>query len=333
LLFCLYHRISPNLPKAQIARIGQIVTMNFYRYRIVNVFVPENAASALEGNALCVVEPHGSAPSLSTAQMLDIARQFNLSETTFLAAPAASSSAHAAVRIFTPGYEMRFAGHPTLGSAAVVQSLQELEGQIRLEFPAGVVAVRAQGAGHFQFQAPTGPHPAVRPAAETPEAIAAMLGLQREDMVGQPCWVDAGTDQLLVPVCSEEAVRAAEPDSAALANWPLSSLGRKTAYVFHLDPLRVNDAGELLVSARYFFTSSGSGVIEDPGTGSACANLGAWLLANASSLGLALPIRARVDQGRQVQRPCELTLEVNLAREILVGGRVLEVGHGQIRCA
>jgi trans-2,3-dihydro-3-hydroxyanthranilate isomerase len=306
--------------------------MNFYRYRIVNVFVPENASSALEGNALGVVEPVGQAPVLSTEQMLDIARQFNLSETTFLSAPSASSAAHAAVRIFTPGYEMRFAGHPTLGSAAVVQALLGLEGEIRLQFPAGLVKVRNLGAGQFQFQAPASAHPPIRPASEAPAAIAAMLGLAPTDLAGMPTWVDAGTDQLLVPVRSDDAVRAAAPDSAALQSWPLSSLGRKTAYVFHLDPRRVNSAGELLVSARYFFTSSGSGVIEDPGTGSACANLGGWLLANAPTLGLELPIRVRVDQGRQVQRPCELTLELNLAREIRVGGRVLEVGHGQIRC-
>ncbi len=305
--------------------------MNFYRYRIVNVFVPENATSALEGNALCVVEPCPELPALSTEQMLEFARQFNLSETTFIGAAGAQS--HAAVRIFTPGYEMRFAGHPTLGTAAVVQSLQNISGVIKLQFAAGIVPVTSLAPEHFQFRAPTGPNPSVRAADESAADIATMLGLQAADLAQAPCWVDTGADQLLVPVCSAETVAAASPDSSALGRWPLSSLGRKTAYVFHLDPLIRNTQGELVVHARYFFTTAGAGVTEDPGTGSACANLGGWLLSQLDSLGLQLPVKVRVTQGRQVQRPCELTLELTTAREILVGGRVLEVGRGALRCA
>jgi trans-2,3-dihydro-3-hydroxyanthranilate isomerase len=307
--------------------------MNFYRYRNVNVFVPENAGSALEGNALCVVEPTRESPSLSTEQMLDLARQFNLSETTFLGAPPASSAAHATVRIFTPGYEMRFAGHPTLGSAAVVQSLQAIRGPIQLQFAAGLVSVTNVSPEFFQFRAPTGPNPPVRALAETAEDLASMLGLRSADLAHAPCWVDTGADQLLVPVRSADAVIASAPDSSALGRWPLSSLGRKTAYVFHFDPLLRNAAGEFLVQARYFFTTAGNGVTEDPGTGSACANLGGWLLSKLDAFGLTLPLKVRVMQGRQVQRPCELTLELTAAREILVGGRVVEVGSGQIRLA
>ncbi len=78
-----------------------------YAFRIVNVF----AETTFGGNPLCVFE---DARGLSDDEMRALARQFNLSETTFIL-PSETADAH--VRIFTPGYEMRFAGHPTLGTA------------------------------------------------------------------------------------------------------------------------------------------------------------------------------------------------------------------------
>ena len=81
------------------------------------------------------------------------------------------------------------------------------------------------------------------------------------------------------------------------------------------------------VLARFFFPKHGS-VIEDPGTGSACANLGGWLLAT----GAPLPQRLTIDQGEAVGRPCRLGLEVTADRQIRVSGRVIEIaGAGAIR--
>jgi PhzF family phenazine biosynthesis protein len=80
------------------------------------------------------------------------------------------------------------------------------------------------------------------------------------------------------------------------------------------------------VLARFFFPKHGS-VIEDPGTGSACANLGGWLLAT----GAALPQRLVVDQGEAVGRPCRLGLEVTADREIRVSGRVIEIARGTVQ--
>jgi PhzF family phenazine biosynthesis protein len=88
--------------------------MPAYRYRLVNVF----AAAPLEGNPLCVFE---DARGLDETTMQALALQFNLSETTFILP---SDNATARVRIFTPTFEMPFAGHPTLGTAHVVRSLQ-----------------------------------------------------------------------------------------------------------------------------------------------------------------------------------------------------------------
>ncbi|HSD90881.1 MAG TPA: PhzF family phenazine biosynthesis isomerase, partial [Kofleriaceae bacterium] len=87
-----------------------------YRFRIVNVFTA--LGDRLSGNPLCVFE---DARGLSTEQMQALARQLNLSETTFVLP---SERATAQVRIFTPGFEMPFAGHPTLGTAHVVRALR-----------------------------------------------------------------------------------------------------------------------------------------------------------------------------------------------------------------
>jgi PhzF family phenazine biosynthesis protein len=128
---------------------------------------------------------------------------------------------------------------------------------------------------------------------------------------------------LLIPVRNAEAVARAQPDSAKLERWPLSSLERKTGYVFSIDDQTGN---ELQVTARYFFTTQGGGVSEDPGTGSACANLGGWLIGQDYPL----PVRARVSQGDAIERPCRLTLEVTEKREIRVGGNVIEIARGEV---
>jgi PhzF family phenazine biosynthesis protein len=79
------------------------------------------------------------------------------------------------------------------------------------------------------------------------------------------------------------------------------------------------------VLARFFFPKYGA-VLEDPGTGSACANLGGWLLAT----GAPLPQRLTVRQGEAVGRPCRLDLAVDADRTIRVSGRVIEIGRGTI---
>lgn len=283
--------------------------MASYAFRIVNVF----AETTLGGNPLCVFE---DARGLDDATMQALALQFNLSETTFVLP---SERATAAVRIFTPGYEMRFAGHPTLGTAHVVRDLAKTGDALTLEFKAGVVPVTAAG-DRWTLTAPHAGAPRTAPAGLPDAEMASLLGLSADDLAGSPMWVDTGADQLLVPLKTPDAARRAAPDSSRLDQWPQSSLGRKTAYVFAFDPAQ---PGKVLV--RYFFTKQG-GVAEDPGTGSACANLGGWLLAT----GHALPATYEVDQGEQVDRRCRLDLAVTADGAIRVGGRVVEIGRGTI---
>ncbi|MCA1323987.1 PhzF family phenazine biosynthesis protein [Herbaspirillum sp. alder98] len=281
-----------------------------YHYRLLNVF----AESTFGGNPLCVFE---DARGMDDATMQALALQFNLSETTFILP---STVAQARVRIFTTGYEMPFAGHPTLGSAHVVRALHDTGDALTLEFKAGVVPVEAEG-DVWRFVAPAAGGPKTAASPLPPAQVAALLGLTAADLAADPMWVDTGADQFLVPLVSPEAVRRARPDSATLDLWPQSSLGRKTAYVFAFD---AQQPGNVL--ARYFFTKQGGGVAEDPGTGSACANLGGWLLAT----GHALPARYTVDQGAAVDRPSLLHLSVSAEGAIEVGGRVIELGRGSV---
>ncbi len=282
--------------------------MNTYAFRLLNVF----AESTFHGNPLCVFE---DARGLDDTTMQALALQFNLSETTFIFP---SEQADALVRIFTTGYEMPFAGHPTLGTAHVVRDLGKTGDRLTLAFKAGIVPVWAQD-DLWTFTAPHRGMPDVRPEPLPAADMAALLGLQETDLAGPPVWVNTGADQLLIAVRSADAVRRAAPDSAHFDKWPASSLGRKTAYVFAKDA-----PGQVL--ARYFFTKQGGGVEEDPGTGSACANLGGWLLFNGENL----PSRHEISQGDAVGRPCRLHLHVNVQREIEVGGKVLEIGRGTV---
>src|SRR4029077_11236149 len=108
-----------------------------HTFRIVNVFTIDG--DRFSGNPLCVFE---DARALTDQEMQAIALQFNLSETTFILP---SDKATARVRIFTPTFEMPFAGHPTLGTAHVVRDLADAGDAVTLDVPAGIIPVQAQG--------------------------------------------------------------------------------------------------------------------------------------------------------------------------------------------
>lgn len=273
-------------------------------YRIVNVFT--RGGGALTGNPLCVFE---DGAGLDEAAMQALARQFNLSETTFILP---SGSATARVRIFTPSYEMPFAGHPTLGTAHVVRALRGGD-SLTLEMKAGIIPVSAAG-DRWTFEAKRAVSRAVGP---TRAELAQMLGLEPRDLGERPLWVSAGTEQLLLPVTSAEAVRRARPRPEAMAR--LESAEPPKVYVFF-------DAGDAAgtVEARFFFPSAGA-ILEDPATGSACANLGGWF-------GVTRPgadLKRTISQGEAVQRPSTLYLEV-LGGAVRVGGDVIELAKGTV---
>jgi PhzF family phenazine biosynthesis protein len=133
-----------------------------------------------------------------------------------------------------------------------------------------------------------------------------------------PLWVDTGSEQLIVPLGTPDAVRRCRPDAALLQRH--CNNGHQTmAYVWA--PMEDNAA-----LVRFFFLKYGS-LCEDPGTGSACANLGGYLL----SRGAASPLSWTLHQGEQVGRSNVLKLEITANDAIRVGGRVVEIGSGEIR--
>jgi PhzF family phenazine biosynthesis protein len=273
------------------------------KFRILNVFT--SGGARLSGNPLCVVED-GS--GVDPAQMQAIARQMNLSETTFILP---SKRAAALVRIFTPTYEMPFAGHPTLGTAHVCRALGLGGNQLGLEMRAGIIPVTSNG-DHWTLRAAAATS---RLVDVQPPELARLLGLDAGDIGFQPLWVKAGREQLVIPLTSEAAVRRVKP-SPELFEKLKSADGAGQAYVFAT-------TGAKKILSRFFFPD-GAAILEDPATGSACANLGAWFIA----MGRRPPLAFEISQGEFIGRPSLLQLEVNADNEVFVGGDVIEIGSG-----
>lgn len=279
--------------------------MTTLKFRIVNVFTQERRA--LTGNPLCVFEDGGA---LDEATMQALARQFNLSETTFILP---SRAAAARVRIYTPAYELAFAGHPTLGTAFVCRSLGLGGDELELEMAAGTIPVRARG-DRWTLQANP---PTWRECTASREQLGAMLGIDPAEIGERPLWVKSGKEQLIVPVRSEQAVRNAHPRADLFAQLQ-SEDGQSMAYVF------AELGGDRLLS-RFFFPA-GAALLEDPATGSATANLGGWMLASARQL----PCSVEISQGEYVARPSRLFLQVDTQQRIFVTGEVVELGRGTL---
>lgn len=273
-------------------------------YRILNVFTQGDVP--FTGNPLCVFE---KGDSLDSSQMQALALQFNLSETTFILP---SERAHARVRIFTPRFELPFAGHPTLGTAHVCRALGLAGDSLTLEMPAGIISVRAvESRWTLHANAPTW-----REVREPRNSLARMLGVEENDIGDRPLWVNTGTEQLVVPLTAQSAVRRATLHADALAQLK-SKDGAAMAYVFAM--------AEKRLLARFFF-QQGNAALEDPATGSAAANLGGWCLA----VGRPLPCSFEIAQGEQVGRASTLYLDVDVERRIFVSGDVVELGAGKI---
>ena len=273
-------------------------------YRILNVFT--DGDDPFSGNPLCVFE---DGAGLSDKDMQDLARQLNLSETTFITRGDPDVTAN--VRIFTPNYEMPFAGHPTLGTAYVARELSGAGNAVLLRMPAGDIPVQVAGnVWTLRANAPTF-YPVEVPRAD----LTRMIGLSEDRVAAEPLWVDTGTVQLILPLQSAEDVRAACADPRLLAEFATRPDGESLVYLWA-------PTGAATIEARLFFTQN-SAAIEDPATGSACANLGGWFLANGE-----LGIQRRIHQGSAIQRPSVLDLAVDDEGAIFVSGAVREVGRG-----
>lgn len=231
------------------------------RFHQLDVFT----AVPLRGNPLAVVH---DAEGLDDATMAAFARWTNLSETTFLLPPT-DPAADYRVRIFTPGGELPFAGHPTLGSChawLAAGGRPRDAGQVVQQCGVGLVTVRRDetAGGRLAFAAPP-----LRRSGPLDEAllvrIAAALGIERGAIVRHQ-WVDNGPGWCAVMLATGAAVRALMPDLAALA---LSDL--------KLGVVGAQAAGDdTAFEVRAFVPSMGIG--EDPVTGSLNAGLAQWLI-------------------------------------------------------
>jgi len=207
---------------------------------------------------------------------------------------------------------MPFAGHPTLGTAHVVRALRGGDA-VTLAMPAGVIPVTACGDTWTLRANP----PAYGPVDASPRQLAEMLGLGPDEVLEGARRVNTGAEQLLVPLRDAAAVARCAPVPALMDRWAQVRRGDRDAYVFA-------DSGSE-VRVRFFFRS-GSAVVEDPATGSACANLGGWLLGR----GTAPPFARVIRQGDEVRRPSRLALRVEGPDRIFVSGEVVEIGRGVV---
>ena len=278
--------------------------MASYRYVVADVFTDR----PLAGNQLAVFT---DARGLPEELLQPLARELNLSETVFVLP--AERGGHARIRIFTPGVELPFAGHPTLGTAFVLAAPLSLD-EIKLETGAGVVPVALERDGaRIVFGRMSQPIPGWQPYAHEQELLAA-LGVERS---GLPVELyDLGPTFVYVELPDEQAVAALEPDLARLR--PLG-VG---AYAFAGSGSRWK--------SRMF--APGHGVAEDPATGSAAGPFAVHLARHGR---IAFGDEIEISQGAELQRPSTLYARASGSAErierVEVGGSAVIVARGEFR--
>ncbi|KWE75099.1 phenazine biosynthesis, PhzF family protein [Burkholderia ubonensis] len=284
------------------------------RFRQVDVFT----SVPFKGNPLAVVF---DADSLGDDDMLAIARWTNLSETTFLCSPT-DPDADYRVRIFTPGGELPFAGHPTLGTAhAFLESgaVPRTQGRLIQQCGVGQVALRRQADG-WAFAAP--------PARVTPlersdyPVLAAALRSDAIDLEAEPCAVDNGAPWLVVRLKSADACIGLSPDPAALA-----ALTQR----YGMDGLAVYaphaEGGPATFEIRCLMTGGGFATGEDPATGSANAALAGVLTRQQRRPGPSYTAR----QGTAIGRDGRISVSYDDDGTTWIGGSAVTIVDGSFR--
>lgn len=278
-------------------------------YHVVDVFTDR----AYTGNPLAVVL---DADALSGEQMQQMAREFNLSETTFVLPPTTGDATYR-LRIFTPSVELPFAGHPSIGTAWLLAHLGRIPtGDVTQECGAGLLPVAVDDRGATL----TGGAATVSEEL-TAAPFATALGFSQLDHVGTaPRWCGCGIEFAYLHV-RDESLAAARPNMEQLA-----ALGHAGVSAFSLEGDRVH--------ARVF--AGGAGVAEDPATGSAALGLGVFLVASGLLPGDTTSTFT-IAQGLEMGRPSSLTVKVTAAEgrvvEAKVSGGVVPVATGRITVA
>ncbi len=294
-------------------------------YYLLDVFTE----TPLAGNPLAVVL---DAVGLDGERMQKIAREFNLSETVFVLDPKDPVNT-AKLRIFTPAQELPFAGHPTVGTAALLAELRAPEYLksrdvgVVLEETIGIVSCTVRkpprGATHSHFDLPKLPEP-MGPLPPTSQ-IATALGLDEDDIgfgVHEPIVYTAGLPTTLVPLKDLAAISKAHPDHSVFAE----TFGATAAYLYTSDTIdKEND-----LHARMF--GAALGIFEDPATGAAAAALAGALIAFEKPE--AGDHTIRIEQGYEMGRPSLIMLGLDVTdnglKSASIGGPVVIIAQGSL---
>lgn len=282
-------------------------------FAILDVFT----STRLAGNPLAVVL---DGEGLDDERMQAVAREFNLSETVFVL-PADNPVHSAKIRIFTPTRELRFAGHPTVGTAVLLAhrggqaAEEERDAMLILEEKVGPVrcgVVLRDGIGRAVFDVPALPVEA-GPGPDA-EAAAAALGLTRGELGFEnhvPSFFDAGTPYRFIPVRNLAVIAKVEPQPAL---WKAAFPDKAGAYVY----TRETEAVGRQFHARMFVPEVG--IIEDPATGGAAAAFaGVVHRFDATPSGWRT---ITIEQGFEMGRPSLITLELEVEGGRLVQARI-----------
>jgi trans-2,3-dihydro-3-hydroxyanthranilate isomerase len=281
------------------------------------------------GNPLAVIlDGHG----LTGDQMQAIAREMNLSETTFVLPPS-DASAHVKVRIFTPQIELPFAGHPVVGTSYVLvtEGLLPRPAErfaIQLELGVGVLPVDiacADGAVAQVIMTQRAPQFLAELPSDDVAQLARGLGIEAQDLLstGLPTQlVSTGLPQLMVPVRSLAAMRAITLELGVL-HTICERYETHSIYAFTC---------ETVTSSAHMHTrlfAPLAGVLEDPATGSASGALGAYLVHHRVFGGEAEVMHLENEQGYEMGRPSRILIEVSrnggTISRVRVGGQVVKV--------
>ena len=295
-----------------------------YRYHTTDVFT----TSPFGGNPLAVLP---DARGLTDEQMISIAREFNYSESVFVFPPVNAANTRR-VRIFTPGAELPFAGHPTVGTAFVLAATGEIEltgDETRIIFeeevgPVGVLIKSDMGKPYFA-QLTAAKIPAMINDKYDAGTLADIISLRVEDVATGTLAIEAwsaGVPFLFVPVKSREALARSRVRMDAWERTLKDSVAPEI-FVFAIED-------DDVIRARMFAPTLG--ISEDPATGGAVTALGGYL-ARRSAVRDGM-LRYSVHQGVEMGRPSLLELEVDVAQggvsAVRVGGASVLVSSGTL---
>ena len=278
--------------------------MTALTYFWINVFTDTQN----QGNPLPVVVLDSA---LSTQSMQQIATMFNQSETVFIENPQSDTPT---LYIYTPMHELPFAGHPIIGALEILQNIRQDKELPNILCKSGFVQTDFDANPQtFWIQAPA--IPTQRGSQLDISLTSKMLNIPETEILHDPIWVNAGSEQLIVQLHTPKAIDQINIDLPIFEKYATLYPGRSMIYLWAKQP-----AG---IYARYLYLNHGQ-IREDSGTGSAAANLGALMMAQGVT-----DLETTIQQGTFMGQESILALKVK-DQTIWIGGQNHFLGKGQL---